>query len=321
MYHLTSVKFCVYIFVVRWVRSVNINPSRRELLSLSLNRERGTTTDEQMRILYITNICDIGTILVEEATRKNIEAHYIDYPWAKRKPTNFLKFLLFVLKNNLVEFDVYHYNWPIASLLPENKDINMLRNQGKKVFLHYHGDDIRNKKEKESLKNVDGKIISTPDLKQFLPDATWVPFPLDIRGMKKRKGWNDTPKIVHAPSDRSRKGTTHILRAIKELKRKYTIQFELIEKKPNTYVLERMAASDIVIDQIGPGWYGKITLEALYSGAVSCFRMNPELSQYIPFDFFVPITKETIVKKVAGLIEDTKLRNTLRAKGYEYLKK
>ena len=274
-----------------------------------------------MKILYVTNTCDIGTILVKEAAQQNIEAHYIDYPWSKRKPTNFLKFLSFIAKNSLLEFDVYHYNWPIASLLPKNKDISYLRNRGKKVFVHYHGNDIRNKKEKESLKNVDGKIISTPDLKQFLPDAEWIPFPYNIRGMKEREGWNDVVRIVHAPSDRGKKGTIHILRAIKELKKEYTIHFELIEGKPNSYVLERMAASDIVIDQIGPGWYGKVTLEALYSGAVSCFYVNPELSKYIPLDFFVPIRKETVTERIAGLIEDERLRNRLRAKGYEYLKK
>jgi len=274
-----------------------------------------------MKILYITNICDIGTILVKEATQQSIKAHYIEYPWAKRKPANFFKFLSFIAKNNLLEFDVYHYNWPIASLLPKNKDIGYLRNRGKKVFVHYHGDDIRNKKEKESLKDVDGKIISTPDLKPFLPDAEWIPFPYTICGMKERKGWNDIVRIVHAPSDRERKGTVHILRAIKELKREYTIQFELIEGKPNNYVMERIAASDIVIDQIGPGWYGKVTLEALYSGAVSCFHVDPELSKYIPLDFFVPIEKETITKRIAGLIEDEGLRNRLRAEGYEYLKK
>lgn len=274
-----------------------------------------------MKILYITNICDIGPILVKEAAQQNIEAHYIDYPWGKRKPANFFRFLLFIMKNNLLEFDVYHYNWPIASLLPQNKDIGYLRNRSKKVVVHYHGDDIRNKKEKESLKNVDGKIISTPDLKQFLPDAEWIPFPYNVRSMKEREGWNDTVRIVHAPSDRKRKGTIHILRAIKELKKKYTLQFELIEGKPNNYVLERMAASDIVIDQIGPGWYGKVTLEALYAGAISCFNVDPELSTYIPFNFFAPITKETITKEIAGLIEDEGLRNKLRAKGYQYLKK
>lgn len=273
-----------------------------------------------MKILYVSNICDINAILVEEAARKSIEAHYLDYPWAKRKPANFLKFLSFIMKYSILEFDVYHYNWPIASLLPKNKDICYLKNQGKKVFVHYHGDDIRNKKEKESLKNVDGKIISTPDLKQFLPDAEWIPFPYNVRSMKERKGWNDTVRIVHAPSNRRRKGTIHILRAMKELEKKYTIQFELIEGKSNNYVLERMAASDIVIDQIGPGWYGKVTLEALYSGAVSCFYLDPEFSKYIPSDFFISITEESITDRIAGVIEDEGLRNKLRRRGYEYLK-
>jgi len=274
-----------------------------------------------MRILYISDIRGISTILVEEAVRKNIEAYSLRYPWVFKRPTNFFKFFSFMAKHNILDFDVYHYNWPIASLLPKNKDIGYLKNQGKKVFVHYHGDDIRNKKEKESLKNVDRKIISTPDLKQFLPNAEWIPFPFNIRGMREREGWNDIVRIVHAPSDRKRKGTIHILRAIKELKKKYTLQFELIEGKPNNYVLERMAASDIVIDQIGPGWYGKVTLEALYYGAVSCFYVRPDLTDLIPINFFIPITKEKITERIAELVEDESLRNELRKKGYLYLGK
>lgn len=274
-----------------------------------------------MKILYVTNICDIGTILVEEAARKNIEAHFVDYPWSKRKFTNSFKFLLFIMRHKLLSFDVYHFNWPIATLLPKNRDIPLLKKRGKKVFVYYHGDDIRYKKEKEILKQVDGKFISTPDLKQFLPDAEWIPFPHNIGDMKKREGWNDTIRIVHAPTDREKKGTTHILRAIKELKKNYTINFELIEGKPSSYVLERMAVADIVVDQIGPGWYGKVTLEAVYSGAVSCFYLSPELSEYMPMDFFASITEKTITDDLAELIEDEGLRNELRAKGYQYLQK
>ena len=274
-----------------------------------------------MRILFIRDICDIGAILVREAARKNIKASFVHYAGSPYEIKQYMDFFLLCIKNNLLNFNIYHFNYPYTTLLPKNRDIIFLKSLGKKVFLHYHGDDIRNKKEKENLKNVDGKIISTPDLKQFLPDAEWIPFPYDVRSMKKREGWNDIPRIVHAPSDRERKGTIHILRAIKELKKKYALQFELIEGKSNEYVLRKMAYSDIVIDQIGPGWYGKVTLEALYSGAVSCFYVSPTLVGYIPIDFFVPITEKTLADRIAKVIEDEKLRTQLRTKGYEYLKK
>ncbi|KYK28213.1 MAG: glycosyltransferase family 1 protein [Theionarchaea archaeon] len=273
-----------------------------------------------MKILYITDVCEIGRILVSEATRKNIEAYIVNYPWSVSRISNFFDFLSFIMNHHSVlEFDIYHYNWPITTLLPRNRDVVYLKRHDNKVFLHYHGDDIRGKKERDVLKNVDGKFISTPDLQSFIPDAEWIPFPYNLRGMKERKGWNDTIRIVHAPSDKSRKGTIHILRAIKELKKRYTIDFELIEKKPNIYVLERLAASDIVIDQIGPGWYGKVTLEAVYSGAVPCFYVRDDLSSLLP-DFYVPITEENITEKIGEIIEHEGLRDKLRAKGYEYLK-
>jgi len=38
-------------------------------------------------------------------------------------------------------------------------------------------------------------------------------------------------------------------------------------------------------------------------------------------DFFVSITEKTITRKIAELIEDEGLRNELRAKGYDYMRK
>ena len=280
---------------------------------------RGTAW-ETMKILYITNICKIGEILVEEAAYQDIDAHYIDYPWAKRKIKNFFEFLRFLLTQDIFEFDIFHYNWPIASLLPQNKDIPYLKKKNKKIFLHYHGDDIRNKKERETLQHVNGKIISTPDLKKFLPDAEWVPFPYNIRGLNYQKGWNEPLKILHAPSDRTRKGTAIILKAMKEVQKRYPVTFQLLEGISNEYVLEHMAQADIVIDQIGPGWYGKVTLEALYSGAVSCFFLNPDLASYIPIEFYCSITPETMVTRISELIENEGLRDNMRTRGYTYLK-
>jgi len=273
-----------------------------------------------MKILYITNICNIGEILQEEAQYHNIITKYINYPWNKRNPFHFIEFLKFILEDDLFGFDVYHYNWPIASLLPQNKDIPYLKKKGKVIVLHYHGSDIRFRKEKKILKKIEKKIISTPDLQKRLPDAEWIPFPINIRDMKERKTWNDIPKIIHAPSDRKKKGTTHILKSIKKLQEKYLLHFELIENKSYSYVLKKMAMADIVIDQIGPGWYGKVTLEALYSGAIPCFFLHPALEHHITEKFYVNITEDTLIQKLSRVLEDESLRNNLRKTGYRYLK-
>lgn len=280
-----------------------------------------------MKILYITNICNIGPILVEEAAYGGIEAHFVEYPWAFRKFTNFFKFLSFLMRYKFLDFDVYHYNWPIASLLPMNKDISYLKKKGKIIVAHYHGSDIRYREEKDILKNIERKIISTPDLQERLPDAEWIPFPINLRDMKKRKTWNDIPTIIHAPSDREKKGTFYILKSIKKLKEKYNFNFELIEKKPNSYVIERMKKADIVIDHIGtrpewaPPWYGKVSLEALYSGAIPCFYVRPDLEQYISERFYINITEGNLIQQLSRAIEDENLRSQLRKRGYHYLKK
>jgi hypothetical protein len=87
-----------------------------------------------------------------------------------------------------------------------------------------------------------------------------------------------------------------------------------------------MENADIVIDHMGtraewaPPWYGKVTLEALYSGAIPCFYVHPDLAHYIPEQFHVNITEKTVIQELSRAIEDENLRNDLRKTGYRYLK-
>ena len=88
---------------------------------------------------------------------------------------------------------------------------------------------------------------------------------VDIKDKKYFK--NEKINIVHAPSDRQIKGTEIVIKVIDKLKKKYSINFNLIEGRPNQDVLTILKDSDIAIDQPGL-WPGKFAAEALASGCV-----------------------------------------------------
>ena len=56
--------------------------------------------------------------------------------------------------------------------------------------------------------------------------------------------------IVHAPTKRIIKGTEGVIRVVDKLREHgYVFNFELIEKKPHSFVMERLKQADILIDQ------------------------------------------------------------------------
>lgn len=86
--------------------------------------------------------------------------------------------------------------------------------------------------------------------------------------MDRPKSAKARPLVVHAPSIRVNKGTGYVLDAVEALKkRSIDFDFELIEGKPNEYVIERLREADILIDQTGP-WFGRLGMEAFALGCV-----------------------------------------------------
>ena len=70
-----------------------------------------------MKILYVRDICDIGTILVSEAARKNIKADVVNYLWGDNgfyfksnyRIIKLFELLSFGVRNRILSFDIYHF--------------------------------------------------------------------------------------------------------------------------------------------------------------------------------------------------------------------
>lgn len=92
-------------------------------------------------------------------------------------------------------------------------------------------------------------------------------FSIDIKNIEKynvNSIKTDKFKIVHAPNHRNIKGTQFIIDAINELVEEgYNIELILLEKLPNSVVKEKIAESDLVIDQLIVGWYAMFAIEAM----------------------------------------------------------
>lgn len=118
-------------------------------------------------------------------------------------------------------------------------------------------------------------------------------------------------RLLHAPNHRHIKGTESILKAVEELRAEgHDLDIEIIEKRPNEEVLERIRQADVVLDQLVIGWYAMFSLEAMALGKPIICYIRPDLVELyeksgllaegeLPFLDADTMTIKTLLRSVA----------------------
>lgn len=299
-----------------------------------------------IRVLQLGDICNVPWVLSQWLNKtKNIESTVVAFREHKFKykhdvnlnvdrfprvlqPAYRLSYLLTHLK----DYDIFHMH--AASFLPYYADAPLLKSAGKKLVYHFHGHDVyqrifhrtgytvTRKKAGFLTRLADWKFISTPDMFDAVPDAEWLPNPVDVSAWKyslpeKDKG---TITVFHAPTDRNKKGTEFVIEAVNALrKKKVNIRLDLVEGVSDAEFKRRLAASDIVLDQLMGGWYGVLSLEALCAGKPVIVYVREDLLHYMPFNPFQLSSHKNVGEKLEELATDASLRRKLSKLGLKYV--
>ncbi len=260
----------------------------------------------------------------------------------------------FTLISNFIrcffKYDVFHFHFG-GSLLPENIDLPILRLSGKKVVMHYWGSEIRqsdiainyvyfktldelqkiypekeNKYKLRKIKRIEKyanvTIVGDYPLLPYSPGSTVIKQAIDLSrfdfvGCENKNG---KIKIVHAPTNREKKGTKYVLAAIDRLiKEKYNIDFHLIENKTNEYVMETCKDADIIIDQLVLESHGIFPLENMAFGKPVLCRIDEKFLKYYPGLPILRTDPDNIYENLKMLIENPDLRKELGEKGRKYV--
>jgi hypothetical protein len=111
-------------------------------------------------------------------------------------------------------------------------------------------------------------FVTTPDLLDDLPDATWVPLVVDVDKwhcdqpvMERRR-----PIVLHAPSSRWTKGTDRFVPDLERLAASGAIELRLVEGRSWSEMRDLVKDCDIVVDQVAIGSYGTFACEAMAAG-------------------------------------------------------
>ncbi|MER7416107.1 glycosyltransferase [Micromonospora peucetia] len=164
-------------------------------------------------------------------------------------------------------------------------------------------------------------FVTTPDLLEDLPGATWVPLVVDVGNwasdhpvMQRRR-----PVVLHAPSARWTKGTDRILPVLNELHQQQAIELKLVEGVPWEEMRELVRTADIVLDQFATGAYGTFAVEAMAAGRPVVAFLNEEM--HARFGAHPPIVNATpgsLRKAIESLLDDRDRAARIGAASVQY---
>ena len=288
-----------------------------------------------LRVIHCpVNVAGIPWENVQALRRKGVEARLVVFErgrlhpeadWsldrrgrlARRLATQFAAFARLAPRT-----DVFHFYFGLT-LVPKSVQFPLLRALRKKSVFHYLGSDIRGKSRSELAfgKRADAEIVGSFAALQWVPEARVIPPGLDLRPFTPVPP-SDAPRplVVHAPSNRRRKGTRWVIQACEQL----DVDLDVVEGVPHDAARERYARADIVVDQLNAGWHGVFALEAMALGKPVVTHLKPELVDHAEAGYGVRLpvvaaTKETLVDALRPLVDSPSLRREIGGASRAYV--
>ena len=218
--------------------------------------------------------------------------------------------------------DVFHFYFGLT-LVPKSIQFPLLRALRKKSVFHYLGSDIRGRTREELAfgKRADAEIVGSYDATRWVPEAHVIPPGLDLRPFTPVPPSDDPrPLVVHAPSNREKKGTRYVIEACEQL----NVDLDIVEGVPHEEARERYRRADIVVDQLNAGWHGVFALECMALGKPVVTYLKPDVVERSAEGYgiripIVPATRDTLADALRPLVEEPAKRREIGAAGRAYV--
>jgi glycosyltransferase involved in cell wall biosynthesis len=222
----------------------------------------------------------------------------------------------------LPETDVFHFYFGLT-IVPKSIQFPILKLARKKSVFHFLGSDIRRKTPEQLAygRRADAQIVGSYDAIRWIPDAYVVPPGIDLsRYLLAPPPDNERVRVVHAPSDRRKKGTADVIEACERL----GVELDIVEGVRHDEALERYARADVVVDQLNAGWYGLFAIECMALGRPVLAFLNDDAVARTEQAFgtkvpVVSVTKETLTDRLRALVESREERLRVGAESRAYV--
>lgn len=169
-------------------------------------------------------------------------------------------------------------------------------------------------------------FVSTPDLLEFAPNATWCPVVVDVDAwhtddpvMERR-----VPVVAHAPSQSWMKGSELVDPLLQQLHDDGVIVYRRLQGIPHADMPAVFRGSDIVIDQLAIGSYGVAACEGMAAGRVVLGHVS-ESTRSTVRDLtgaelpVVEVDADTIVDRIRELIAEPEAARQTAVQGRAFV--
>ena len=236
------------------------------------------------------------------------------------------------------------------------EDIALLRERGVQVALIAHGSDVRLPshhveiepwspfrsmdpdvyKRMEAFAKRTARIfnaypgpvfISTPDLIEFVPAATWCPVIVDPERWASAQGVfeRNIPIVAHAPSSSDMKGSDLIDPLLERLHADGVIEYRRVQDIEPKEMPAIYGDADIVVDQLALGSYGVAACEAMAAGRIVLGHVSEQVrsaaQEAAGLDLpILEVTPDSIVERIRELLADRESARDTAARGPEFVR-
>ena len=166
-------------------------------------------------------------------------------------------------------------------------------------------------------------IFSQPNQAGFaLRPYAHIHAPVDLSRLTAKVPGREVPVIVHAPSERTIKGTADIVAALERLRTAgHRFELRLLTDVPNHEVLAALADADVVIDQLHLPMHGRLGVEAMASG---CALVTADRRDLEPIPAERPvwaIDPQGLDAQLRAIVSDRELRVRLGHEGIAHARR
>ena len=239
-------------------------------------------------------------------------------------------------RDAIERYDIFHFHFA-HSLYPDFRDLERLKEKGKKIIFHFWGSDQRGP---EWIFYNQAKFLGYDPPKPYtftldlynkhktinryadvLIGAYAIPRGIFIAGIAELSAWSLEEKarildkkaidkdpqktyFVHAPSCYWKKGTTIILELFNQCKQEgMPIELLYVNQLPTDQAREIYAFADFALEQVGPGTFGLFGIEMMCWEIPVLVYHTPLLDRIRDNPPVIKITKETFKNQIAKCVE------------------
>lgn len=131
----------------------------------------------------------------------------------------------------------------------------------------------------------DGPVfVSTPDLLDYAPHATWLPVVVDLEVWAPGPAPLQQPRpvVLHVPSNPLLKGSARIDEVLTDLDARGAISYLRAEGVPPERMPDLVRSADVLVDQVGMSLYGVQAAQAMATGRLVLAQVGPTIRARLP---------------------------------------